>query len=136
MPLSLENIGMTSSELEFEINRGGRFVIFQYCISVLVITFKRPTSVKFIKAGGSAAAKSLPYTILSLLLGMVGNSMGIYLHPTGHLQEPERRDGCHASNPRPGSRLSPPPPNFRADLYTTSANHLACQATTMASSPF
>jgi hypothetical protein len=81
MPFSLENIGMTSSELEFEINRGGRFVIFQYCISVLVITFKRPTSVKFIKAGESAAAKSLPYTVLSLLLGWWGIPWGFIYTP-------------------------------------------------------
>jgi hypothetical protein len=81
MPFSLDNIGMTSSELEFEINRGGRFVIFQYCISVLVITFKRPTSVKFIKAGESAAAKSLPYTVLSLLLGWWGIPWGFIYTP-------------------------------------------------------
>jgi hypothetical protein len=34
---------MGADELKFELQRGGKFVICQYCISVLVITFKPTT---------------------------------------------------------------------------------------------
>jgi hypothetical protein len=81
MNFELANAGMSPRELEFEINRGGRFVVFQYCVSALVITFKRPTSVYFIKAGESAAAKSLPYTLLSLALGWWGFPWGFVYTP-------------------------------------------------------
>ena len=34
--------GMKYGELDFEIQRGAKFVLFQYCISVVVLTFRRP----------------------------------------------------------------------------------------------
>ncbi len=37
--------GLTSEQLEFEIAQGARFVFFQYCISLLVVTLKRSSSV-------------------------------------------------------------------------------------------
>jgi len=32
---------LSPDQLRHEIERGGRFVIFQYCISIVVLTFKR-----------------------------------------------------------------------------------------------
>ena len=81
MSLNLPDTGLSPQELKFEIERGGRFVVFQYCISALIITFKRPTSVHFIKAGESAAVKSLPFTLLSLLLGWWGVPWGFIYTP-------------------------------------------------------
>ena len=61
--------GLSQDELAFEIQRGGRFVVYQYCISLLIITFKRNSPVKFIRAGESATVKGLPFTLLTLVLG-------------------------------------------------------------------
>lgn len=67
---------MSKSELDFEIQRGAKFVIFQYCISALVVTLKRPSDVYFIRAGENATAKGLPFTLLSLLAGWWGIPWG------------------------------------------------------------
>jgi hypothetical protein len=72
---------MTPHEIEFEIARGAKFVVFQYCVSAVVITFRRPTPVQFIKAGESAAMKSLPWTLLSLVLGWWGIPWGFIYTP-------------------------------------------------------
>ena len=81
MDYSLAKIGMSPQEAEFEVNRGGRFVIFQYCVSALIVTFRRPTSVHFIKYGESPIAKGLPYTLISLLLGWWGFPWGFIYTP-------------------------------------------------------
>jgi hypothetical protein len=73
--------GLTPHEIEFEINRGGKLLVYQYCVSVIVITFRRTTPVQFVKAGESAAAKSLPWTLLSFLLGWWGIPWGFIYTP-------------------------------------------------------
>ena len=73
--------GMSPQELTFEIQRGGRFVIFQYCISLLVITFKRNSPVMFLRAGENAVVKGLPYTLISLVLGWWGIPWGFIYTP-------------------------------------------------------
>ena len=68
--------GMSASEINDELQKGGKFIVYQFCISVILITFKRNSKVFFIRGGKSAAAKSLPYTLLSLLLGWWGIPWG------------------------------------------------------------
>lgn len=68
--------GMTLHELKNEIDRGGKFVIYQYCFSILVMTFKRPTDIYFIRAGESALGKSAGWTILTLFAGWWGIPWG------------------------------------------------------------
>ena len=67
---------MNPEELNFEVQRGGRFVIFYYCISVIILTFRRGSPIYFIKAGESSLSKGLPFTLLSLLLGWWGIPWG------------------------------------------------------------
>ncbi len=73
--------GMSPNEIVFEVNRGGRFVVFQYCFSIVIMSFRRNAEVKFVKAGESAAAKSLPYTLLSLVFGWWGIPWGFIFTP-------------------------------------------------------
>jgi hypothetical protein len=68
--------GMTMNELNMQVQAGGKFVIFQYCISVIVMTFRRPSDIYFIKAGESAVSKGIGFTLLSLLLGWWGIPWG------------------------------------------------------------
>jgi hypothetical protein len=61
--------GMTPAEIDFELQRGAKFVYFTYCVSLLIVTFKRPSDVYFIRAGESAVLKGLPFTLISLAAG-------------------------------------------------------------------
>lgn len=68
--------GMSLQDLNRELQQGGRFVIYQFCISAVVLTFRSSSDIYFIRAGESAALKGLPYTLLSLLLGWWGFPWG------------------------------------------------------------
>lgn len=73
--------GKTDSQVRKLVAEGGKFVIFSYCISLLVVTFKRSSDIYFIAPGESAAAKSLPFTLLSLFLGWWGFPFGLIYTP-------------------------------------------------------
>jgi hypothetical protein len=68
--------GMSPDQIRFEIQRGAKFVFFQYCVSVLIMTFKRPSPVYFIPAGQNALGKGLPWTLLTLVAGWWGIPWG------------------------------------------------------------
>jgi hypothetical protein len=68
--------GMTLAEVQSEVQRGGRFVRYQYCISVLVMTFKRSSGIYFIKGGHSRVGPGATYTCISLLCGWWGIPWG------------------------------------------------------------
>jgi len=67
---------MTPDQLHHEIERGGRFVIFQYCISIVVLTFKRVSDIHFIKGGESAFRKGAAFSFISLVCGWWGIPWG------------------------------------------------------------
>jgi hypothetical protein len=73
--VGMEDIQSTG-HLQQEIAQGGKFVIFQYCISLLVITFKRSSNIYFISHADTAVIKGLPFTFLSLVLGWWGIPWG------------------------------------------------------------
>lgn len=68
--------GLTVADLQDEVGQGGKFVIYQYCISIIVMTFKRPSDIYFIKRDNSRVVKGLPYTLLSVILGWWGIPWG------------------------------------------------------------
>jgi hypothetical protein len=68
--------GMSVDHVRDEVNRGGRLVIYTYCVSILVMTFKRPAGIRLIKAGHSTAAGSWPWIVVSLLFGWWGIPWG------------------------------------------------------------
>jgi hypothetical protein len=68
--------GMRAGEVDFEIQRGARFVLFQYCISIVVLTFRRASDIYFLRQGESALTKGLPFTLLSLVAGWWGIPWG------------------------------------------------------------
>lgn len=73
--------GLSTGEVQDELRKGARFVIFTYCISLLVVTFKRGTDIHFIRAGQGAVGKGMPYTLLSLFLGWWGFPFGLIYTP-------------------------------------------------------
>jgi len=68
--------GLTNEQVNDEIGRGGRFVMYQYCISVLVMTFKRPSNIYFMKAGERSFGKGIGFSLMTLLLGWWGIPWG------------------------------------------------------------
>jgi hypothetical protein len=68
--------GMKHGELDFELQRGAKFVLFQYCISLVVITFRRSSEIYFLRQGENAVVKGLPFTLLSLVAGWWGIPWG------------------------------------------------------------
>ena len=64
--------GMTATELNMELQKGGRFVVYQYCVSILVLTFKRGSDIYFIRADESPLNKALRYILISLIAGWWG----------------------------------------------------------------
>ena len=68
--------GMDSQQLVFELQRGGKFVQYQYCVSAVIITFKRGTDIYFVRAGESRPVKGLSWSLLTLLAGWWGIPWG------------------------------------------------------------
>ena len=68
--------GLTRDDIKRELQSGGKFVMFQYCISIIILTFRRSSDVYFIKNGEGTFGKSLFYTLVSLLLGWWGFPWG------------------------------------------------------------
>lgn len=72
---------VSPEQLEEELRQGGRFVVYQYVISVLVLTFRRSSAIIYLPPGASAAARGLPYTLITLLLGWWGFPWGFIYTP-------------------------------------------------------
>lgn len=68
--------GTTPGEIEAEIRKGGRFVIYPYCISLVVVTFKRFSNIYFVRAEDGHAGRIALYTLISLVLGWWGIPWG------------------------------------------------------------
>ncbi len=72
---------LTLAEIQDEIYTGGRFVVFEWCLSLLIVTLRRPTDVYFLRADQSGFLQGLPYTLLSFLLGWWGIPWGLIYTP-------------------------------------------------------
>lgn len=73
----IKNIeGLSTDEINRELERGGKFVIFQYCFSIIVMTFKRSSDIYFIRAGESTFKYHIGFTLVTLLFGWWGIPWG------------------------------------------------------------
>jgi len=68
--------GLDDQQIALELQQGARFVIYQYCISIIVMTFKRPSNIYFVRAGEGAVGKGLKFSLVSFLLGWWGIPWG------------------------------------------------------------
>lgn len=68
--------GLSPQQVKALVDQGGKFVVYQYAISVLIMSFKRGSDIYFIRPGESAAAKGLGYTAMSFFLGWWGIPWG------------------------------------------------------------
>jgi hypothetical protein len=73
--------GLTVAQVRDEVSRGGRFVVYGYCVSLLIITLRRSSDITFVRAGQSAVVAGLGWTFLSLALGWWGFPWGFIYTP-------------------------------------------------------
>jgi hypothetical protein len=67
---------MANDELEREIVAGGRYVIFTYCFSVLVMSFKRSSDITYLKPGETGFGQAFSHSLISLVAGWWGIPWG------------------------------------------------------------
>ena len=77
MSAHIKNLnGITSAELDSQIAAGAKFVLYQYCVSVIIMTFRRPSGIYFIRADENPLTKGLKYSLLSFFFGWWGIPWG------------------------------------------------------------
>lgn len=64
--------GLAGDQLDLEVDRGAKFVVYWYCWSTIVMTFKEASDIHFIRAGESRVKRGLPYIVLTMALGWWG----------------------------------------------------------------
>jgi len=73
----IKNIeGLTVDDINRELSNGAKFVTFQYCFSIIIMTFKRGSDIYFIKAGESTVSHSIGFTLITLFFGWWGIPWG------------------------------------------------------------
>ncbi|MBP6661129.1 MAG: hypothetical protein KA174_10620 [Chitinophagales bacterium] len=82
MATDIKNIeGLTVDDINKELDRGAKFIYFSYTISILVMTFRRSSSIYFVSGGESHWSYSWKYTLISLLFGWWGIPWGFIYTP-------------------------------------------------------
>lgn len=75
--MDIKNIeGLSGSEIRNLVAQGGKFVMYKYCISVVIMTFNRPSDFHFIHPGKSRITPGLGYLFTNLFLGWWGIPWG------------------------------------------------------------
>ncbi|MDU1892082.1 MAG: hypothetical protein E6767_15465 [Dysgonomonas sp.] len=67
---------MSTSELNREIEKGGKFVVYTYVISLIVVSFKRSSDIYFIKSDQFPIRNGWPFLLISLIMGWWGIPWG------------------------------------------------------------
>ena len=73
--------GLSTGDIEAIISDGGKFVVFPYCVSLIVVSFRRSSDVYLLRRGESGAAKGWGFAVLSFFLGWWGFPMGLIWTP-------------------------------------------------------
>jgi len=68
--------GLSTEKINYELQKGAKFVIYQFCISIVVMTFKRGSVVYFITSDESRVGKGMIYNLISFFFGWWGIPWG------------------------------------------------------------
>ncbi len=75
--MTIEEVKQLSyQELTDEIEKGGHFVVYTFTISLILVTFRNPSDIYFLRKGEFAFKHGFPYFLLSMLLGWWGIPYG------------------------------------------------------------
>ena len=69
--------GLTAGQVVEMCRRGGRFVIWQYAFSIVVLSFRRTSGIRFLRPGQSGAGDCLKYSLIAGAFGWWGIPWGI-----------------------------------------------------------
>ena len=78
--------GLSMDEVRDELAQGAKFVVFPYCISVLIMTFRRSSDIHFLRKGEVAFTKGWSFALISLFLGWCGFPWGLVYTPIALFQ--------------------------------------------------
>jgi hypothetical protein len=68
--------GFSGNEIKSELERGAKFVIFTYCFSIIVVTFRRSSDIYFVRSRESAIKYGWPWLLISFVFGWWGIPWG------------------------------------------------------------
>jgi hypothetical protein len=68
--------GLDNQNIEDVLSQGGRLVFYEFCISLIFITLRRPSKVYLAMPGRPGVLRALPYCLISFLLGWWGLPWG------------------------------------------------------------
>lgn len=75
--MRIKNIeGLSAEDLQQEAGKGGRFIYYQFTISLIVVTFKRTSGVYLVRANENPVVKAMPFLFLSFFFGWWGIPFG------------------------------------------------------------
>ena len=63
------------------VGQGGRVVVYEFCISLIFMTLRRPSSPIVLKPGERGILRGLPYCLISLVFGWWGIPWGVIYTP-------------------------------------------------------
>lgn len=77
MSIKIKGIdNMSAEEIVAAVDAGGRFVMYQWTISILITTFRNPTDIIFVPGSSNRILRGLPYTLLTFVAGWWGIPWG------------------------------------------------------------
>jgi hypothetical protein len=77
MSTEIKNIeGLSVSQIRQMVDQGGRFVVFPYTVSIVVATFKRGSSIYFVRPGEKSIKHSYKHVLVNSTLGWWGIPWG------------------------------------------------------------
>ena len=68
--------GVKAAELFGELAKDGKFVVYQYCVSIIILTFKRSSDIYFVRGDENPVTKGLLFSAISFLFGWWGIPWG------------------------------------------------------------
>jgi hypothetical protein len=66
----------TMAELEEDVRQGGRFVVYSFTVSVIILTFKRSSGLIYVPSEKNRFVQGLSYSFITLMLGWWGIPWG------------------------------------------------------------
>ena len=76
-----DSANSANSERSAESAGEARYVVYEYCISIVAVTLRRPTRPIRLRPGQRAWLYGLPYVVVSLLFGWWGLPWGVVYTP-------------------------------------------------------
>lgn len=67
---------LSEEQLKSQVARGGKFITYQYCISIVIMTFRQSGNILYIAPGESGRLASIVPTLISFFLGWWGIPWG------------------------------------------------------------